>query len=97
MPREAAAFDRSVQPVTKIRAKADPSKPSEVGAPIPGMITAIEIGKGGRVSKGDKLLTLEAMKMQTTLYAPAAGVIEDLLVAVGDAVDGGDLLIRLKA
>jgi pyruvate carboxylase len=97
MPREAAAFDRSVQPVTKIRAKADPSKPSEVGAPIPGMITAIEIGKGGRVSKGAKLLTLEAMKMQTTLYAPAAGVIEDLLVAVGDAVDGGDLLIRLKA
>ncbi len=96
MPREAAALDRSIQTKIKSRPKADPAKPLEVGAPIPGMITAVGPGNGARVAKGDKLLTLEAMKMQTTLYAPADGVIEELLVAVGDAVDGGDLLVRLR-
>jgi biotin carboxyl carrier protein len=35
------------------------------------------------------------MKMQTTLYAPADGVIDEVLAGVGDAVDGGDLLVRL--
>ena len=97
MPREAATLDRSVQTTTKSRPKADPAKPLEVGAPIPGMITAVEPGNGGRVAKGDKLLVLEAMKMQTTLYAPADGVVEELFVQVGDAVDGGDLLVRLRA
>ena len=97
MPREAATLDRSVQTTTKLRPKADPAKPLEVGAPIPGMITAVEPGNGGRVAKGDKLLVLEAMKMQTTLYAPADGVVEELFVQVGDAVDGGDLLVRLRA
>jgi len=96
MPREATATDKSIQPMTKVRAKADPAKPNEVGAPIPGMITVVEPGIGARVAKGEKLLTLEAMKMQTTLYAPADGVVEELFVGVGDAVDGGDLLVRLK-
>lgn len=96
MPREATAVDKSVQTHTKARPKASASNPLEVGAPIPGMITSVGPGNGARVAKGDKLLTLEAMKMQTTLYAPANGVIEELLVGVGDAVDGGDLLVRLR-
>ncbi len=96
MPREATAVDKSVKTTTKARPKANPSNPLEVGAPIPGMITAAGPGNGARVAKGDKLLTLEAMKMQTTLYAPAAGVIDELLAGVGDAVDGGDLLVRLR-
>jgi pyruvate carboxylase len=97
MPREATAVDKSVKTTTKMRPKANPANPLEVGAPIPGMITAVGPGNGSRVAKGDKLLTLEAMKMQTTLYAPADGVIDELLAGVGDAVDGGDLLIRLRA
>ncbi len=96
MPREATAVDKTVQTHTKARPKASASNPLEVGAPIPGMITSVGPGNGARVAKGDKLLTLEAMKMQTTLYAPANGVVEELLVGVGDAVDGGDLLVRLR-
>jgi pyruvate carboxylase len=96
MPREATAVDKSVKTTTKARPKANPSNPLEVGAPIPGMITSVGPGNGARVAKGDKLLTLEAMKMQTTLYAPSAGVIDELLAGVGDAVDGGDLLVRLR-
>jgi len=96
MPREATAIDKTVQTKTKARPKVNPSNPLEVGAPIPGMITFVSPGNGARVAKGDKLLTLEAMKMQTTLYSPAAGVIDEILAGVGDAVDGGDLLIRLR-
>jgi pyruvate carboxylase len=96
MPREAAVFDKSLATKSKARVKADPAKPNEVGAPIPGMITSTGPGNGAKVKKGDKLLVLEAMKMQTTLYAPADGVIEEMLVSVGDTVDGGDLVVRLR-
>ncbi|GAB4168188.1 MAG: pyruvate carboxylase [Terrimicrobiaceae bacterium] len=96
MPREAAVVDKSLGAKPKTRAKADPAKAGEVGAPIPGMITWTGPGSGGRVKKGDKLLVLEAMKMQTTVYAPRDGVIEEFLVAVGDTVDGQDLLVRMR-
>jgi pyruvate carboxylase len=48
------------------------------------------------VAAGDKLATLEAMKMQTTLYAHSAGVVEELLTEVGDAVEAGDLLVKIR-
>jgi pyruvate carboxylase len=55
----------------KARLKADPADPMQVAAPIPGLITSLAVNVGAKVAKGDKLLTLEAMKMQSTLYAPA--------------------------
>jgi len=96
MPREVTIIDKSLQTAKKTRAKANPSKPLEIGAPIPGMVTSVGPGNGARVAKGDKLLTLEAMKMQTTLYAPCDGSVEEVLVATGDAVDAGDLLVRMR-
>jgi pyruvate carboxylase len=95
MPREAAIADRSVQPKVKSRVKADPANPLQVGAPIPGLITALSVGVGAKVAKGDKLLTLEAMKMQTTIYASADGVVEEIAVALGETVESKDLLVRL--
>ncbi len=97
MPREAGVIDKSVAPKVKARPKGDPANPREIGAPIPGMITSMTLGIGGKVSKGDKLLTLEAMKMQTTLYAPADGIIGELFAQVGDSVESNDLLLRLRA
>jgi len=96
MPREVTITDKSLQTTKKARRKADPSKLLEVGAPIPGMITSVGIGNGAKVAKGDKILTMEAMKMQTTIYAPCDGAVEELLVAQGDAVDAGDLLVRMR-
>jgi biotin carboxyl carrier protein len=61
------------------------------------MVTALSATVGGKVSKGDKLATLEAMKMQTTLYAHADGVVAEVNVVIGDSVDAGDLLVRLRA
>ena len=52
---------------------------------------------GQKVAKGDKLLMMEAMKMQTTVYAPADGVVEALHAQVGDTVESKDLLVKLRA
>jgi pyruvate carboxylase len=96
VPRESTITDRSLKTQVKARAKADAEKPGEVGAPIPGVITGLHATVGGKVAKGDKLLTLEAMKMQTTIYAPDAGIVAEVLVKVGEAVEGKDLLLKLR-
>ena len=77
--------------------KADPANPLEVAAPIPGIITALAVGNGAKVAKDDKLVTMEAMKMQTTIYAQADGVVSEICAQVGDTVESKDLLMKLKA
>lgn len=94
--RETYIADKKVAPQTKSRVKADHADPLQLGAPIPGLISSIAVSVGQKVSKGDKLLMMEAMKMQTTVYAPADGVIAELPVAVGDTVASKDLLVRLR-
>jgi pyruvate carboxylase len=96
MPRQMSITDRSVQPKVKPRTKADPTLPQQIGAPIPGLVTAISATVGTKVAKGDKLITLEAMKMQTTIYAPCDGVVSESLVQVGETVESKDLLLKLK-
>lgn len=97
MPRDALVLDRSIAKEVKTRVKTDAADLLQVGAPIPGMITALTASVGGKVTKGDKIATLEAMKMQTTVYAHADGVVGEVHVAVGDSVESGDLLVRLRA
>ncbi|HEX4086523.1 MAG TPA: pyruvate carboxylase [Chthoniobacteraceae bacterium] len=97
VPRESTILDKSLQTKVKARAKADPDDTKQVGAPIPGVITGLHTTVGGKVAKGDKLLTLEAMKMQTTIYAPDAGIVGEILVKVGDSVESTDLLLKLRS
>ncbi len=96
MARQTTVVDRSVQPRVKSRPKVDPNDPQQIGAPIPGVITGVAVTEGARVAKGDKLVSLEAMKMQTTVYAPAPGVVSEVAVRVGDTVEAKDLLLRFK-
>jgi pyruvate carboxylase len=96
MARDVVIADKTVVPQTKARVKADAGDPAQVAAPIPGLIAALSVSTGAKVAKGDKLLLMEAMKMQTTVYAPVAGVVSELTVAVGDTVEAKDLLIKLR-
>jgi pyruvate carboxylase len=96
MTREASIPDKSIAPKARPREKADLADPLQVGAPIPGLVVTIAVGVGQRVVKGDKLLMMEAMKMQTTVYAPADGVVEALYAQVGDTVESKDLVVRLR-
>jgi pyruvate carboxylase len=95
-PREVTVRDRSLQPAVPTREKADPAKPGHVGAPIPGSVTSIAAELNGEVKKGDRLLVMEAMKMQTTIYAPVSGRITQRLVQVGDTVEAKDLLVVIE-
>ena len=95
-PREVTVRDRSLQAKVEARAKADPAQAGQVGAPIPGAITSIAVEVGDRVSKGDRLMVMEAMKMQSTIYAPIAGKVIRKFVSVGDKVDAKDLLLTIE-
>jgi pyruvate carboxylase len=96
LPRGTTVADKKMAPKTKPREKADPADPCEIGAPIPGMVTALAVNVGTKVASGDKLVTLEAMKMLTTLTAPIDGVVESIHAKVGETVESKDLVLRLR-
>jgi pyruvate carboxylase len=56
----------------------------------------VAVALGETVKKGDRLLVMEAMKMQTTVYAPAAGKITQLAVQPGQNVEAKDLLLVIE-
>ena len=95
-PREVDVRDRSLETSESRRRKADPSKPGEVGAPLPGLVTTLAVNEGDVVEKGDRVLVIEAMKMQSTVYAPASGRISMLAVHPGQQVEAKDLLVVLE-
>ncbi|MDB5717539.1 MAG: methylcrotonoyl-CoA carboxylase, partial [Sphingomonas bacterium] len=64
-------------------------------APMPGRITAVGVALGARVTSGQMLVTLEAMKMEQALVAPFDGVVAALGVVVGAQVDEGAMLVRI--
>lgn len=64
-------------------------------APMPGRVIAVEVTAGQTVTKGQKLLTLEAMKMEHTLTAPFDGVVEAVNCAAGDQVQVEALLVKI--
>jgi len=95
-PREVTVRDRSLKAVAAERLKADPANRGHVGAPLPGMVTTVAVEPNQSVEKGDRLLVLEAMKMQSTLYAPAAGKITAIHAQAGQQVEAKDLLMEIK-
>ena len=95
-PRDVTVIDRSLEPTGKQRLKADPANANHVSTAMPGMVATVAVQKGDTVKKGQKLLTLEAMKMQTTLAAEIAGKVVELHVASGQQVESGDLLMVLE-
>ena len=95
-PRQVSVRDASLKSEKEARRKAKPGEESEVGAPTPGLITGLFVQAGDEVEKNAKLLTLEAMKMQSTVYAPVGGKVAEVLVEPGDQVEAKDLLVVLE-
>jgi 3-methylcrotonyl-CoA carboxylase alpha subunit len=65
-------------------------------SPMPGRVISVEVAQGDKVAKGQKLLTLEAMKMEHSMVAPFDGVVAELEAAVGAQVTEGTLLVRVE-
>jgi pyruvate carboxylase len=95
-PREVTVRDNALEVKVRDREKADPAKPGQVGAPIPGAVTSIAVEHGTAVEKGAKLLVMEAMKMQTTVSAPVAGRVTRVAATVGQTVEPKDLLVVIE-
>jgi pyruvate carboxylase len=93
--REVVVADRSLASSVREAPKADPADPNQVAAPLPGLVVSVAVVAGDPVRKGQKLLSIEAMKMETTLYAERAGRVSEMLAVVGSQVETGQLLIRM--
>jgi 3-methylcrotonyl-CoA carboxylase alpha subunit len=65
-------------------------------SPMPGKIISLDVSQGAAVKKGQKLLTLEAMKMEHSLTAPFDGIVAELNAAVGAQVSEGTMLVRIE-
>jgi pyruvate carboxylase len=92
-PRPIRVPDRSQVAKRPAKRKAESGNVSHVAAPMPGTIVTVPVHLGQSMHRGDVLLTLEAMKMETTVRAEREGVIAEILVRTGQQVDAKDLLI----
>ena len=92
-PREVTIRDKALRVVERSHPKTDATDPGQVGAPTAGLISGIAVQVNHTVERGAKLLTLEAMKMQSNIYAPIGGRVSKLFVSPGQHVEAKDLLV----
>jgi 3-methylcrotonyl-CoA carboxylase alpha subunit len=69
---------------------------NEIYSPMPGKVTKVFVKEGQKVTKGDVLLIIEAMKMENSIFSPADGIVEQINVELDDRVDPGKALIILE-
>jgi pyruvate carboxylase len=62
---------------------------------MPGMVVTVAVKPGDKITRGQKLFTLEAMKMETSVASEVPGRVAEVLVKPGSRVEAGDLLLRL--
>ncbi len=93
--RQVSVKDKSLVSSVAERRTAEKGNAAHVGASMPGVVIALHTAAGAKVEAGAPLLTLEAMKMETVVRAPATGTVKELLVGLKAKVQAGDLLVAL--
>jgi pyruvate carboxylase len=94
-PRSVKVPDRSQPALKPPRRKADAGNANHIAAPMPGTIAGVAVSQGGRVARGDVLVTIEAMKMETSVRADRDATIAEIVTKPGESVDAKDLLVVL--
>ena len=92
-PRMIRVPDRAAAAAIPARRKASENEPGHVAAPMPGVVATIAVKEGQKIKAGDSLFTIEAMKMETSQHAAIDGVVEEILIQPGGAVEAKDLII----
>jgi pyruvate carboxylase len=95
-PRVVRVANRLVKSESAARPKAGEGNLCHVGAPMPGSVASIAVKQGQKVHAGQLLLTLEAMKMETSIHADRNATVKAVHVAPGNQVEAKDLLIELE-
>jgi glutaconyl-CoA/methylmalonyl-CoA decarboxylase subunit gamma len=80
---------------TPAAAPAAAAGPGEIRSPLTGKVASIDVKLDEAVTEGQKVMTLEAMKMNTYIYAPKAGKVSVVRVSPGDAVEEGAVLMAI--
>ena len=88
--------NRLVKSATAARPKAELGNANHIGAPMPGVVASIGVAAGQKVSEGDLLLTIEAMKMETGIHAERDAVVKAVHVTPGGQIDAKDLLVEFE-
>ncbi|MEL6680387.1 MAG: biotin/lipoyl-containing protein, partial [Pseudomonadota bacterium] len=95
-PRVIRVPNRKVAASSAKRPKAEEGNAAHVAAPMPGVIASVAVGGGQAVKSGDMLLTIEAMKMETAIYADRDGTVKAVHAPAGSQVDAKDLLVEFE-
>jgi propionyl-CoA carboxylase alpha chain len=65
--------------------------------PMPGLVVTVRVQKGDRVYRGQDLVSIESMKMESFVASPCDGVVDEVLARPGQAVETDEVLVRFKA
>jgi pyruvate carboxylase len=95
-PSSVMIQDRQSESAHRENEKADSANPNHVGAPMPGIVSTVSVKLGDEVKRGDTLLTMEAMKMETSITAERDATIKRVLAGIGDQFDAKDLLVEFE-
>ena len=96
MRREVAVPDKNAEVKGKTVVMADPEDKSQVGSSIPGMVSKVSVKPGDTVEENQVLAVIEAMKMETSVVARMAGVVDQVFITDGSSVKAGELLMTIK-
>ena len=77
------------------KASVQAGAPGDVVSPLAGKVVSVDAKAGSSVNEGDQVMTIEAMKMNTYVYAHANGKVLEVLANVGEGVEEGQVLLRI--
>jgi pyruvate carboxylase len=95
-PRSVRVVDRSQVVKRPPRRQAETDHPDQIGAPMPGTVATVNVATGQTVARGDVLVTIEAMKMETSVRADRDGKVKEVVARPGEHIEAKDLLVVLE-
>ena len=95
-PRTIEVINKEFSKNITSKVRVEEGNSNHIGSPLPGQVAKIFVSEGAKVIKGDKVLVIEAMKMETIITAEKSGTIKKLYISSGENVETKDLLIEIN-